>query len=71
MSFFLDAGDVADGKGESSKGGGGTNSLYLVSHEDFCVYGPSEANTPINSVGDNVVSWCTKVRLHLLSSDQR
>jgi len=48
-------------KSESHDGGGGNNALYLASHEDFCVYGPSEANTPINSVGDNVVSWCTKV----------
>jgi hypothetical protein len=39
-------------KGDSHDGGGGNNALYLVSHEDFCVYGPSEANTPINSVGD-------------------
>jgi hypothetical protein len=62
--------DVADEKGESHDGGGGNNALYLVSHEDFCVYGPSEADTPINSVGDNVVSWCTKVRLYLLSYDQ-
>jgi hypothetical protein len=54
--------EVADEKGGSDTGGGGSNALYLVSHEDFCVYGPSEANTPINSVGDNVVSWCTKVR---------
>ena len=57
--------EVSNEKGGSHDGGGGNNALYLASHEDFCVYGPSEANTPINSVGDNAVSWCTKVRFIL------
>ena len=69
MSSFL-GGNDADEQ-DAAQDGGGNNALYLVSHEDFCVYGPSEPNTPVNSIGDNVVSWCTKVSLTLLSSDHR
>jgi hypothetical protein len=54
--------DQSEQGGSGDKGGGGeSKDLYLVSHEDFCVYGPKEANTPIASAGEDVVSWCTKV----------
>jgi len=61
---------LADRQPASHEGGGG-NALYLVNHEDFCVYGPSEANTPIAHAGDNVVSWCTKVRRYPCSFRER
>jgi hypothetical protein len=49
------------GAGSNEGGGGESRNLYLLSHEDFCVYGPKEANTPIASSGQDVISWCTKV----------
>lgn len=51
-------GDAGTGGGGGG-GGGGNNDLYLVSHEDFCVYGPREAGKAIATVGQDVVSWCT------------
>ena len=47
------------GSNAGGGGGGGSNALYLVSHEDFCVYGPREAGKEIASTGQDVVSWCT------------
>lgn len=60
--------EEAGGEGGGGGGGGGNNDLYLVSHADFCVYGPREAGKEIASVGQDVVSWCTtSVSLYSLS----
>ncbi|WWD19512.1 hypothetical protein CI109_103973 [Kwoniella shandongensis] len=37
-----------------------STSLYLVSHDDFCLYGPADPGTTIAESQLKVVSWCTK-----------
>ncbi|KAK8853098.1 hypothetical protein IAR55_003799 [Kwoniella newhampshirensis] len=37
-----------------------STAMYLVSHDDFCLFGPTEPNTAISDSKMKVVSWCTK-----------
>ncbi|RXK35734.1 hypothetical protein M231_07023 [Tremella mesenterica] len=34
--------------------------LWLISHDDFCLYGPTDPFNYIWNTGTNVVSWCSK-----------
>ncbi|WVF73187.1 hypothetical protein IAT40_008006 [Kwoniella sp. CBS 6097] len=34
--------------------------LFLLSHEDFCVYGPAEGPSKVSETNLNVVSYCSK-----------
>ena len=56
-----DAGGDDAGKpgGESGSGGGGSASLHITDHNDFCVFAPADQGKSLSSADANLISWCT------------
>ncbi|KIR98369.1 hypothetical protein L804_03938 [Cryptococcus deuterogattii 2001/935-1] len=74
-----DGGDVGfrDERSMGKRQGNDSRSLYLVSHTDFCLFGPpsplssDNTSTSISQINRDVVSWCTVPRRGQDGEDQR